>query len=600
MNRRREVLEFGPFRINQGERLLRRAEGVVPIPPKATALLMALVERPGEFIDKQELLNVVWPDTFVEDGSLTQMVSLLRKALGASVESPYIETIPRRGYRFVAPVITIREERGRAPALAVLPLANLSADASQDVFVDGMTDELITCLMHIEALRISSRTSVMAYRNSGKTLQQIAHELQVDWIVEGAVLQVGPSVRITARLIDASTDHQLWVHSYERQLSEVLALQSAIATDIATQVRVKVTSTQQSQMTPARRVDPEAYDAYLRGRHFSNRRTREDLRRAVDYFRVAIDRDPTYAPAHAGLADSYALLGTIGFDVVPPRDAMPRASAAAGRALEIDGTMAQAHAALGYVKLSYEWDSTAAEERFTQAIAANPTYATAYHWYGHCLFATARLEEAAVAMCRAQQLDPLSVPFNLGIGWASYYQRRYDDAIEQYEKTLEIAPGVPLVMYELGLAYQNKGSLDQALEWFERASVASKNEPASVMLRGHIYALLGRAADARRQREKLVEMSNRQYVPALYTAFIYAGERNADEAFAWFDRACDERSSYMIYLDVEPSLDHLRGDPRFEALVQRVGVRGNASGALGSAGPRGNQNRTPNPKPTNA
>jgi TolB-like protein/Flp pilus assembly protein TadD len=564
--------EFGPFRIEQSERLLRRGTEVVSLPPKAVELLLALIERPGEAVDKDELLTLVWPGTFVEEGSLTQNVSLLRKVLGDRPTSPYIATIPRRGYRFVAPVTCVRIDHTTRRSLAVLPLVNLSHDQSQDFFADGMTDELISCLMKIDALRVASRTSVMAYKNTTKSLRQIAHELSVDWIVEGAVLHTGRRVRITAHLIDCATESQLWAETYEQDLSEILALQGEVARDIAGRIRVNVTAPEQSSMARSRPVDPEAYDAYLRGRYFWNKRGRDDLKRANAYFRSAIDSDPTYAPALAGLADTYALLSTIGFDVMPPREAMPRARAAAVRALEIDDTMCQAHASLGYVKLSYEWDWTGAEEQFKRSIACNQAYAVGHHWYGHCLFALGRLEDAAREMRCALELDPLSVPCNLGVGWSLYYARDYDGAIEQFRKTLEIAPNLPMVLYELGLAYQNKGSYDEALATFQKAYALSEGEPAAVMLLGHMYALIGRHTEARQEIARLEEMARQKYVPALYTAFVYAGERDANQAFVWFEKAYEERSNYLIYLAVEPSLDGLRSDSRYTALMRRVGV----------------------------
>lgn len=564
--------EFGPFRIEESERLLRRGTEVVALPPKAADLLLALVERGGDAVHKDELLNRVWPGTFVEEGSLAQNVSLLRKVLGDSPESPFIETIPRRGYRFVARVSSVDEERGGPRSLAVLPLANLSGDPAQDFFAEGMTDELISCLMKIEALRVASRTSVMARADAGKPLRQIARELDVDWVVEGAVLQSDRRVRVTAHLIDGASETQLWSETYEKDLRDVLSLQSEVARDIARRIRVNVTAPERSRLAAFRQVDPDAYDAYLRGRYFWNKRTRGDLTRASDYFRSAIDRDPTYAPAHAGLADTYALLGTIGYDVMSPRDAMPRARAAAVRALEIDDTMADAHASLGYVNLSYEWDWAGAEEQFKRSIASNPAYATAHDWYGHCLLSRGRMEEASREMRRAVELDPLSVPCNLGLGWSFYYARQYDEAIEQYRRTLEIAHDLPMVLYELGLAYQNKRCYDQALAAFEKAHSQSGGEAAAVMLLGHLYALIGRHVEARQQLARLEEMSSQQYVPPLYMAFVHAGEGDADQAFAWFERAYDERSNYLIYLAVEPSLDSLRPDPRYADLMRRVGL----------------------------
>jgi tetratricopeptide (TPR) repeat protein len=426
--------------------------------------------------------------------------------------------------------------------------------------------------MKIEGLSVSSRTSIMVYRNAGKGPQQIARELNVDWIVEGAVVQSCGRVRITAHLIDGATEKQLWAETYEQDLCDVLALQSEVASDIARQIQVTVAPAAHWRAATSRRVDPDAYDAYLRGRHFWNKRTPDDLKRAIQYFRAAIDRDPTYAPAHAGLADTYALLGSNGYDIMPPGEAMPRARAAAIRALEIDDTMAQAHASLGYVKMSYEWDWAGAQAQFTRSISCNPAYPTAHHWYGHCLLSMRRFDDAAREMRRALELDPLSVACNLGVGWCLYYARRYDEAIAQYRRTLEIAPDLPTVLYELGLAHQNKQCYAEALAAFQAGHALSGGEAASVMLLGHLYALTGRQADARRQLARLDDMAQDRYVPPLYTAFIHVGAANMDQAFAWFEKAYDERSSYLINLAAEPSLDPIRSDPRYTDLVRRVGL----------------------------
>ena len=567
------VYEFGPYRIDRGERLLRRGQDVVSLPPKAVDLLLALVERGGDVVEKDQLLSVVWPNTFVEEGSLARNVSLLRHTLGDSRATPYIATIAKRGYRFVAAVATVREDRAGPRSLAVLPLANLSGDPAQDFFADGMTDELITSLTKIEALRVASRTSVMAYKNTAKRLRHVASELGVDWVVEGAVLQSGRRVRITARLIEGTTESMVWAETYERDLTDVLDLQSEVAADIVGRIRVRVTASERARMAKRRHVDAAAYDAYLRARYFCNKRTRDDLTRANEYFRAAIDLDPTYAPAYAGLADTYALLSTIGFDAIPPQEGMPRARAAALRALEIDDGMAEAHASVGYVRLSYEWDWDGAEEQFRRSIACNSAYAAAHHWYGHCLFALGRVDDGAARMRQALDLDPLSIPYNLGVGWSLYYGRQFDDAIAQYRRTLEITPGLPMVLYELGLACQNAGRHEEARSIFEQAHALSGGEAAAVMLLGQLHGMAGRRAEARRQLAVLEEMSRQRYVPALYKAFVCTGAGDTEQAFAWFERAFEERCNYLIYLGVEPTLDRLRSDARFEDLMRRVGLR---------------------------
>ena len=592
MKQSKRYYEFGPFRIERNERLLRRGQDVVGLPPKAIDVLLALLERGGEAVPKEELLSQVWPGTFVEEGSLAQNISVLRKALRDQTGSHYIDNLPRRGYRFVAPIASTAGEPGAPRSIAILPLANLSGDATRDVFAEGMTAELIGRLMKIAALRVAPRTSVMAYRGLSKPLREIARELEVDWVVEGAVLQSSHKVRITVHLIEGATERQLWAEAYERDLCDVLALQSDIVSEVARQIRVSVTAPEQRRLTTSRPVDPDAYDAYLRGRHFLDRRVREGLTRAVDYFRTAIDRDPTYAPALAGLADAYALLGTVGYDVLPPHDAMPRARAAAGRAVELDPTMAPAHASLGYIALSYEWDGTSAERHFQRSFGLDPSYATAHLWYGHYLFARHRLEDAIRAMRRAVELDPLSVPCNLGIGWSLYYARRFDDAIAHYRKTLEIGPDPPMVLYELGLSHQNQGQFDEALAVYRRGYDLSRGEAASVMLLAHLFALMGRHTDARRHLGELEDLSRRQFVPSLYMAFVHVGLGNRDEAFAWFDKAYEERSNYLVFLGVEPALDSVRSDPRFVRLMRRIGVstsqqRGLSTRRSSTALPRG-------------
>ena len=308
-----------------------------------------------------------------------------------------------------------------------------------------MTDELISYLMRIEALHVCSRMSVMVYKGVTKPLRQIAQELNVTWVVEGTVLHSGDRVRITARLMEGATEKHAWGDSYEREIRDVLALQAEVARNIAGEIGASLTVPERDSFASVRPVNPQAYETYLRGRYFWNKRTRIELKQSVRYFRQAIDEDPTYAPSHAGLADTYSLLGSIGYDDMPPSEAMPLAKAAANEALKIDGTLAEARASLGYVKLSYDWDWTGAEIEFKRAIEMRPSCATAHHWYGHCLLAMGRIEEAGSEMRRAQELDPLSIPFNLGIGWSFYYARKYDQAIQQYRKILEIAPNLPMV-----------------------------------------------------------------------------------------------------------------------------------------------------------
>lgn len=565
-------LQFGPFRIDQCERLLRRGSEVIPLTPKAIDTLLVLASSGGRVVEKEELLKRVWPDTFVEEGGLARNISLLRKTLGDGKDDhQYIETVPRRGYRFVAPVAEVRGEPIGAHSLAVLPLANLSNDLSQDYFADGMTDELISSLMKVEALRVSSRTSVMAYKQVGKPLKQIASELNVRWVVEGAVLHSADRVRISARLIEALSEKHLWASTYEKDMRDVLALQSEVASDIAHAIQVKVTSPEKARLAQVRPVNTEAYQDYLRGRYFWNNRTTDGLERARQYFQSAIEKDPTYAPAHSGLADAYAVLGSTGYDVLPPKEVMPLARSSALEALRIDEGLAEAHAALGYVKLVFDWDWSGAERELRRAIELNPSYASAHQWQGELLMGHNRPKEAVEAFKRALGLDPLSIPCNLGLGWSYYFAREYDLSIEQHRKTLEIAPNVPLALYGLGLAYHHKKLPPQQASEFKKALASFKGEPAAVMLMGVTNALIGDRKAAETNLAELRDLSTQRYVPAVYPAFVYIMLDDMDHTFEWLQKACDERSSYLIFLDVQPSLDKVRSDVRYQKIAKQIG-----------------------------
>jgi len=476
-NVEKHFYEFGAFHIDTVERLLFRGDEKIPLTPKAIDTLLALLENKGRVLDKDELLKMVWPDTFVEEGALARNVSALRKVLGNGADDfQYIETIPKRGYRFVAPVedltapddVEVEPEevenghkwpsraawliptallvllavlayprvmqimhgsfQPRVNSLAVLPLRSASNDAGQEYFTEGMTEELINTLAKIEPLRVISLTSAMTYRGTNKHLPQIAKELNVDAIVEGSVLRFENRVRIAVQLIEGSTERQLWAESYEQDLRDVLALQEQVASAIAGEVQLKL----DKNRAQPRQVNPEAYLACSYGRYYWNKRTPEGFQKGIEYFQRAVSKDPTYAPAFAGLADAYALLGSIGYDVLRPRQAMPKAKEAALEAVKLDNSLAEGHTALAYVRLSYDWDLPGAEREFKQAIRLNPSYATAHHWYAHYFLAKGHPEQALAEIRQAQVLDPLSLGIDNGLGWYLYHERRYDEAGKLY------------------------------------------------------------------------------------------------------------------------------------------------------------------------
>ncbi len=611
-----EGYEFGPYRIDTGERLLHRGDQLIPLPPKVMETLLVLVRNAGRMVDKSDLMKAVWPDTFVEEGALTRNISLLRKTLEDTGDvAAYIATIPKRGYRFIAPVRTVAVEPfaaaepaqrrpprrtsaarwiavaavflvaalagvakyvmgdgvirpGRAmaapaTALAVLPFRNLDKDASQDYFADGMTQALITGLANIRTLRIVSLASEAGGQRDTAAWNAILRDQAVSRVLEGTILRSGRRIRIDARLMDPRTRTVHWANSYERDVEDVLALESTVAEAIASEIQVSITAEDKERLRPRRPPKPGALDAYLRGRYFWNRRTEAGLRRAAQYFDQAIAADPTYAPAYAGLADSYSVLGSVGTDGMPPREAMPRAKSAAVKAIELDPTLAEGHISLAYVLLSYDWDLPGAAREFSRALALNPNSATAHHWYSHYFMAAGDLGKATAEMDQAIQLEPLSPSINIGVGWCLYYARQYDRAVEQYRSVAETDPSLPLAHQTLGMAYQQKGMYAEAIEEFKRAAAFSGNNPASVAGLASVYASAGKHSEAMRELAGLEEMSRTRYVPAFYFATIHYAMGDLSKTFAWGWKALGERSDYLMYLRVEPRAGKLSGNPEF-------------------------------------
>ena len=620
----KHLYEFGPFRIDTVERLLFRGDEMIPLTPKATDTLLALVASGGRVIEKDELIKMVWPDSFVEEGGLTQNISLLRKVLGGtSGEFQYIETIPKRGYRFVVPAkegppLNGAETPRPAPvpqppvppnparrwaawsacalvllgasvfayfyfippaarstlhvnSLVVLPLDNPSNDPAQEYFTEGMTEELINSLAKVQALRVISRTSAMTYKGvKNKSLPQIARELNVDAVVEGSVLQSGGKVRITVQLFEAKTERSLWAHSYEQDLGDVLTLQSEVASAIVNEIQVKLTPGEKVRLATARTVDPEAYRAYLYGRHYWNQRSPEDIQRGIEYFQRAIAKDPTYAPPHTGLADAYALLGSIGIDVLPPREAMPKAKAAALEAVKLDETLAEGHTSLAYARQSYDWDLDAAEREFKRAIELNPGYATAHHWYAHFFLAKGQPEQALAEIRRAQTLDPLSLIINIGVGWCYYHAHRYDEAIQQYKATLELNPNLSLTHVTLAMAYEGKQLYSDAIAEYNKGLALPGSRAFALAGLGRAYVLSGKHREAQQVLNELESTAKQHYVPSVYLAAIFAAMGDKERSIQWMSKAHDERSDYLVYLKTDPWADPMRSDPRFQRLVRLI------------------------------
>jgi TolB-like protein/DNA-binding winged helix-turn-helix (wHTH) protein/tetratricopeptide (TPR) repeat protein len=599
-------------------------------------VLTMLLQHPGEVVTREELKNKLWPlDTFVDfDVGLNSAVKKLRDALGDSAEIPrYVETLPRRGYRFIGSlsdastskaepavaesvvegqssaakegvatgVSAVSGARSRwvlwamagvavallvllaglnaggwrlrfwataAPvhirAIAVLPLENLSGDPAQEYFTDGMTDALVTELAQISSLRVISRTSVMRYKGTRKPLPDIAKELNVDGIVEGSVVQSAERVRVNAQLIEAATDRHVWASMYERSPGDVVILQSEVARAIAHAIQVQLTPQEEARLTRVQSVDPQAYESYLRGRYFWNKRTDVAVRKSIDYFQQAIQRDPNYALAYAGMAEAYIVR-----DDVSPEEQFSKAKATAKIALQMDDGLAEAHNAMAMSLFSYDWDWAGAEREFQRALALNPNYAQAHQWYGQYLRAMGRQNSAMAEIKRAQELDPLGLMIGGGSG---QYGTQYDLMIESNRKKLEIDPNFAGAYLGLGRAYALKGMYQDAIAEIQKGVNLSGGAPAYLGHLGYTYGVWGKRNEALKTVRQLEQLSKRRYVSPYAIALVYVGLDEKDLAFDWLQKAVVDRSIPLGPLKAGEELASLRSDPRYAELLRRIGL----------------------------
>jgi TolB-like protein/DNA-binding winged helix-turn-helix (wHTH) protein/Flp pilus assembly protein TadD len=646
---------FADFTLQASEHHLRRGTQEIYLRPKTFETLLYLVKRHGHLVGKDELLDRVWANTIVTDAAMAHCIEEIRKALGDDAYQPrFLKTIPRVGYKFIAPVIAINvTEEGiveeeftavkvklieedqesadkfdastaatvpevrRAPSLfrlpslllsywslvsqkitllivifllliagglflnnrshhaihslAVLPFTNLNADPAQDYFADGMTEALITELAKISAVRVISRTSVMQYKGAYRPLPEIARELHVDAVVEGSLLYSGEHVRITTQLIQASPERHLWAESYQREMGDILSLHNEVTRAIAKEIKAKLTPHEKAHLDKFRQVKPEAYQAYLKGRHFWNKRTPEGFNKGIEYFNQAIAIDPSYAPAFAGLADCYNLLDD--YNVLPPDEAVPLAKAAAEKALAIDSALAEAHASLGFALVRYDWDWIGAEKELKRAIELKPNYADAHHWYALQLAMMGRFEEAINEIFKAQKLDPLSLIINANIGWLYFFERNYDLAKEQLKRTLEMDQNFIAAHVKLGWVYEQEGKYEEAIAQFKNALALSGDDDETIGLFGTCYALSGRRAEAIKIANKLIAQSKQRYISAFWIAIIYASLGEKEYVFEWLNKGAAERNVGMVWLKVEPKLDRFRSDPRFFELSRIIGLQ---------------------------
>lgn len=618
--------EFGRFRLKVAERVLLREGELVPLTPKVFDILVTLVENGGQVVAKDDLMKRVWPNTFVEEGNLTQNISLLRKALG---ETPggaqFIETVPRRGYRFVAetkqswgdaepagnghkehsletpietPVVSppnttsqlarIRRTPlfavvaglvvvgiiglvyftswGKAEnsiqSIAVLPFIDESADPDAQYINDKIAESLINSLSKLPQLRVVPRSVVAGYKGKEMDPRKVGEELNVRAVVTGRIRRHGDIINIQADLIDLENVAQLWGQHYDHKVSDVLLVQDDISRDIFENLRVKLNVEEKKQL--------EAYRLYLKGRNAWNKRTGDALQEAIDFFNQAIAIDPNYGAAYAGLADCYNMLVVYGR--LEPKEGFPKAKEAAERALEIDESSAEAHSSLAFIKFRWDWDRSATEREFQTAIKLKPAYAPAHQWYSSYLVAVERFDEAIAEAKRTEELEPLSFVASSHLGWIYYLAGQNDKAIEQCRKILERDPSSFPARRYLGLAYEAKGMYSEAIAEFQRG-VKLSGSPLMLALLGHAYAVSGKTAEAKQVLSDLQQLQGQRYVSPYTVAAIHAGLGDQDQAFKWLETAVEERDIWLMNLKVDPVFAKLRSQRKFTDILARIRLR---------------------------
>ena len=628
-----QEFHFADFTLDQSRYRLQRGERILRLEKRPMELLILLVERRGELVSREEIAERLWgKDVFLDiDRSINTAISKVRVALRDDPEKPrFVETVVGKGYRFAAPVIcngdsnaqaqplsvpvqvapspAVVSREGRAasmrlrlllggvavlalftvalvlsrgggakgrgqPAiksLAVLPLKNLSGDPTQEYLADGMTEALIGRLSAIHGLRVISRTSVMHFKDTQLSVPEIARALHVDAIVEGSVIREGSRIRVHAQLIRAATDEHFWSEAYDRELRDVLALQSDVAQSIARKVEVTVTGEEHERLTIVRPISPEVYENYLKGRFAlakSNNRTKAE--ESIPYFNEAIRKDPTFALSYMGLADAYSDLGTVFIGGVAKKE-RPKAILAARKALELDPELVEAHVLLA--KMAQEqWRWAEAEAEYRRALELSPNNAAAYSAFAFWLVSQGRPEEAVTSCRRARELDPLAASGS-DLAWMLFYARRYDDAVQELRSVLAVTPDDAFALWILGFALIANHHPQEAVPVLEKGVSASDRSPAIVGLLVHAYAQVGRRSDALRLLGELKRRKQTGYVPAAAFVKAYLGLGEYDRAFFWLEEAYKEQSNLLQFLKVHPIFDPVRDDPRFANLLRRVGL----------------------------
>ena len=619
--------QFGAFQLIPHERQLLCNGNQIPLPPKTFETLVVLVEKSGHLIGKEELMQTLWPDTFVEEANLTHHISALRKALGEKENGQqYIQTVPRRGYRFVADVrksvvtephtaLAARETpspvgelspskrsiRNRVAlfsviiatviglgyfsytriwtrkstqsdnfVLLVLPFENPSGNPEEQYFSDGMTEEMITELANLQPgrLRVIARTTAMRAKSSGTTIDQFARELGVDYVLESSVYRVNDHVRINARLFKVTDQSPLWAQAYDRELHDILGLQDEIARSISQEIALQLNAADNPRTV--RQIDPEAHEAYLKGLYFFDKLSEQGMKTSIEYFQQAIKKEPGYAAPYARMARAYGLLGN--FNSLRPEDAYPKEKDAALKALEIDSSLAEARAALGWAKLFYDRDWDGAREEFQKAVDLNPNLASAHQAYATYFVCMGQFDRMETEILKAQELDPINLNIRADVGWNLFFARRTDEAIAQLKQVVQMDPNFSIAHTFLAHAYQQKGMFDEAIREAQKAMELLEGSEHRLGNLGDAYARAGKKQEARSILARLKEASRAHYISPYQTGLIYASLGQPDEALDWLERAYEDRFWMMAFLKVDPRWDSLRSHPRFIDILRRTGL----------------------------
>jgi TolB-like protein/Tfp pilus assembly protein PilF len=565
--------EFEDFRIEVDKRLLFRQGKPVRLTPKAFDTLLLLVQRQGQVISKDDLMREVWPDTAVEENNLNQNISTLRRVLGENRgENRYIATVPGQGYRFVPAVESscFTQLSSEPVTVAVLPFANLSSDPDSEFFADGITEEIINALAQIRNLRVVARTSAFSFKGKQVDLRTVGATLNAGTLLEGSVRKSGDRVRIVAQLINAADGYHLWSERYDREFQDIFEVQDEIAKAIADRLKVTLGPDKSETLVRSETKDLEAYQLYLKGRFHWNKRSADGLRRAIEYFQHAVGIDPSYAVAYAGLADAYNMVSFR--NVMAPDAVMPKAKAAATKALELDANRAEPHVSLAYASFTYDRDWPAAGRHFERAKAINPAYVIGHAFYPLYLSSRGRSGESISVARRALELDPAAAAVSHVLAVQLYLARFFDQAVEQCKQTLELDPGYEPAYAVLGQVYSLTGRYEEATTEFEKSLTVTQRSTWVLALLGYARARSGARSDAMAIIDELGATSKSSFVPALCFALVYAGLEEADQAFAWLAKASDERHNRLAYVKVEALWDPLRPDPRFADLLRGFGI----------------------------